>query len=77
MTQDMTYARYLALDQLLAAQQPLSDRHDEMLFIVIHQTKELWLKEIIHEVRWPGGWSRTAIWSRPTRPWPGCRGSRR
>jgi tryptophan 2,3-dioxygenase len=50
MTQDMTYARYLALDQLLAAQQPLSDRHDELLFIVIHQTKELWLKEIIHEV---------------------------
>ncbi|CAN7385673.1 tryptophan 2,3-dioxygenase [Caulobacter sp. LjRoot300] len=50
MTQDMTYARYLALDLLLAAQQPLSDRHDEMLFIVIHQTKELWLKEIIHEV---------------------------
>jgi tryptophan 2,3-dioxygenase len=50
MTQDMTYARYLALDQLLAAQQPLSDRHDEMLFIVIHQVKELWLKEIIHEV---------------------------
>ena len=50
MAQDMTYARYLALDQLLAAQQPLSDRHDEMLFIVIHQVKELWLKEIIHEV---------------------------
>jgi len=50
MTQDMTYARYLALDQLLAAQQPLSDRHDELLFIVIHQTKELWLKEIIHEM---------------------------
>lgn len=50
MAQDMTYARYLALDQLLTAQQPLSDRHDELLFIVIHQTKELWLKEIIHEV---------------------------
>ena len=50
MAQDMTYARYLALDLLLAAQQPLSDRHDEMLFIVIHQVKELWLKEIIHEV---------------------------
>ena len=50
MAQDMTYARYLALDTLLAAQTPLSDRHDELLFIVIHQTKELWLKEIIHEV---------------------------
>jgi tryptophan 2,3-dioxygenase len=46
----MTYARYLALDDLLAAQKPLSDRHDELLFIVIHQAKELWLKEIIHEV---------------------------
>ena len=50
MAQDMTYARYLALDTLLAAQQPQSDRHDELLFIVIHQTKELWLKQILHEV---------------------------
>jgi tryptophan 2,3-dioxygenase len=47
----MTYARYLGLDELLAAQHPLSDRHDEMLFVVIHQTKELWLKQIVHEVR--------------------------
>jgi len=46
----MTYADYLKLDQLLAAQQPLSDLHDEMLFIVIHQTKELWMKEILHEL---------------------------
>jgi len=51
MSETMTYGRYLALDQLLAAQKPLSDRHDELLFIVIHQSKELWLKEIIHEVR--------------------------
>ena len=51
MAQDMTYARYLALDQLLAAQQPLSDRHDELLFIVIHQTKELWMKEMLYELR--------------------------
>ena len=50
MSEPMTYTRYLALDELLAAQRPLSDRHDELLFIVIHQTKELWLKEIIHEV---------------------------
>jgi tryptophan 2,3-dioxygenase len=50
MSEPMTYARYLALDELLAAQKPVSDRHDEMLFIVIHQAKELWLKEIIHEV---------------------------
>jgi tryptophan 2,3-dioxygenase len=47
---DMTYAGYLALDDLLAAQHPLSDQHDEMLFVIIHQTKELWLKQILHEV---------------------------
>jgi tryptophan 2,3-dioxygenase len=47
----MTYADYLKLDQLLGAQQPLSDLHDEMLFIVIHQTKELWMKEMLHELR--------------------------
>jgi tryptophan 2,3-dioxygenase len=47
----ITYADYLKLDQLLSAQQPLSDLHDEMLFIVIHQTKELWMKELIHELK--------------------------
>jgi tryptophan 2,3-dioxygenase len=47
----MTYADYLKLDQLLSAQQPLSTLHDEMLFIVIHQTKELWMKELLHELR--------------------------
>src|SRR2546430_11594275 len=47
----MTYAEYLKLDRLLSAQQPLSDLHDEMLFIVIHQTKELWMKELLHELR--------------------------
>jgi len=46
----ITYADYLALDQLLEAQRPLSDLHDEMLFIVIHQTKELWLKQMLHEL---------------------------
>ena len=46
----MTYADYLKLDQLLNAQQPLSDLHDEMLFIVIHQTKELWMKQMLHEL---------------------------
>ena len=46
----MTYARYLGLDRLLSAQHPVSDQHDEMLFVVIHQTKELWLKQILHEV---------------------------
>ena len=47
----MTYADYLKLDELLNAQQPLSDLHDEMLFIVIHQTKELWMKQLLHELR--------------------------
>ncbi|WP_373487650.1 tryptophan 2,3-dioxygenase [Blastomonas sp.] len=47
----MTYARYLALDPLLDCQHPLSGEDDEMLFIIIHQTKELWLKQIIRELR--------------------------
>ena len=46
----ITYADYLKLDQLLSAQRPLSGLHDEMLFIVIHQTKELWMKELLHEL---------------------------
>lgn len=50
MTQDMTYGRYLALDDILTAQHPISDRHDELLFIIIHQTKELWLKQILAEI---------------------------
>lgn len=45
-----TYARYLALDALLGAQQPLSEVHDEQLFIIVHQTKELWLKQTISEL---------------------------
>jgi len=48
---DMTYGEYLTLDKLLHAQHPVSDHHDELLFIIIHQTKELWLKQIIHELR--------------------------
>ncbi|MBP6216463.1 MAG: tryptophan 2,3-dioxygenase [Luteimonas sp.] len=48
----ITYGGYLRLDQLLTAQQPLSDppHHDEMLFIVQHQVSELWLKLVIHEL---------------------------
>ena len=46
----MTYADYLSLDTILSAQHPQSSLHDEMLFIVIHQTKELWLKQMLHEV---------------------------
>ena len=51
MTETMTYARYLALDELLACQNPRSDCDDEMLFIIIHQAKELWLKQAIRELR--------------------------
>jgi tryptophan 2,3-dioxygenase len=46
----MTYADYLDLKDLLGAQKPLSDLHDEMLFIIIHQTKELWMKQMLHEL---------------------------
>jgi tryptophan 2,3-dioxygenase len=44
------YGGYLCLDLLLAAQQPRSDDHDEMLFIVIHQASELWIKLLLHEL---------------------------
>jgi tryptophan 2,3-dioxygenase len=47
----LTYTSYLALDEVLAAQRPKTDEHDEMLFIVIHQVYELWFKQLIHELR--------------------------
>lgn len=52
----VTYSSYLHLDELLAAQQPLSDgpEHDEMLFIVIHQVYELWFKQLLHEASYLG-----------------------
>jgi len=51
--QQMSYGDYLCLDRLLSAQRPQSDPplHDEMLFIVQHQTSELWLKLLVHELR--------------------------
>jgi tryptophan 2,3-dioxygenase len=51
MSEPVTYSSYLALDEVLGAQRPLSTHHDEMLFIVLHQAKELWFKEMIHELR--------------------------
>jgi len=57
LTDRLTYAGYLRLDKLLTAQQPLSGadgvpaRHDEMLFIIQHQTSELWMKLMIHELK--------------------------
>jgi tryptophan 2,3-dioxygenase len=56
LTNRLTYAGYLRLDKILDAQQPLSGtagappRHDEMLFIIQHQTSELWMKLMIHEL---------------------------
>src|SRR5215208_4749263 len=47
---DTSYGGYLGLDRLLAAQQPRSSHHDEMLFIIQHQTSELWMKLMIHEL---------------------------
>lgn len=46
----MSYGDYLNIDQILSAQSPRSDAHDEMLFIVQHQTSELWMRLAIHEV---------------------------
>jgi tryptophan 2,3-dioxygenase len=46
----LTYTSYLALDEVLGAQRPRSDEHDEILFIVVHQVYELWFKELLHEL---------------------------
>ena len=46
----MSYGDYLRLDAILGTQKPLSDAHDEMLFIVQHQTSELWMRLAIHEL---------------------------
>ena len=46
----LTYARHLRTDQLLASQAPASDKPDEMLFIIMHQTMELWIKLVLHEL---------------------------
>lgn len=47
----MSYTDYLRLDRILDAQEPLSTAHDEMLFIIQHQTSELWMKLALHELR--------------------------
>ncbi|WP_137895173.1 tryptophan 2,3-dioxygenase [Ramlibacter sp. 2FC] len=50
-SRDMSYGDYLQLDAILNAQHPRSPAHDEMLFIVQHQTSELWMKLMLHELR--------------------------
>lgn len=47
----MSYGDYLSLDRILTSQQPRSSQHDEMLFIIQHQTSELWIKLALHELR--------------------------
>jgi tryptophan 2,3-dioxygenase len=46
----LSYGEYLQLDKLLAAQKPLSTEHDEMLFIIVHQVSELWMRLMLHEL---------------------------
>jgi tryptophan 2,3-dioxygenase len=50
---NLSYGRYLHLDEILSAQHPVSvpEHHDELLFILQHQTSELWLKLVLHELR--------------------------
>ena len=50
-SQSMSYTDYLHLDQVLSAQHPRSSDHNEMLFIIQHQTSELWMKLMLHELR--------------------------
>jgi tryptophan 2,3-dioxygenase len=50
LSESLSYSQYLNLDQLLNAQHPLSYHHDEMLFIIIHQVSELWMKLCLHEL---------------------------
>jgi len=48
--QDVSYSSYLSLDRLLNGQKLFTDAHDEMMFMIIHQTSELWMKLCIHEI---------------------------
>ncbi|WP_281347021.1 tryptophan 2,3-dioxygenase family protein [Sphingomonas piscis] len=73
----ITYSDYLALDELLGAQRPLSTLHDEMLFIVIHQTKELWLKQMLHELGLAQSLIREDRFAPPTRHLPASAASNR
>ena len=47
--EELTYSTYLRLDELLSCQSPVTESHDELLFIIIHQVYELWFKQILHE----------------------------
>lgn len=60
----MSYGDYLSLDLILGAQRPRTDTHDEMLFIIQHQTSELWMRLAIHEI----AAARTALSAGQLRP---------
>jgi len=51
LSKSLSYGQYLQLDKVLGAQTPQSGEHDELLFIVIHQSSELWMKLCLHELR--------------------------
>lgn len=51
MRDKLNYKNYLQLDKMLNTQKPLTDKHDEMLFIIIHQISELWMKLTLHELQ--------------------------
>ena len=65
----MSYGDYLQLDTILSAQKPLSPAHDEMLFIIQHQTSELWMKLMLHELHAAIATSRPTNCSPPSRCW--------
>ena len=76
--ESQSYGQYLGLDQLLSVQKPVSVEHDEMLFIIIHQASELWMKLCLHELTA----ARDHISSRRSGPvvsrcWRASRASRR
>ena len=47
----LSYGEYLQLDKILSAQKPLTYEHDEMMFIIVHQSSELWMRLMLHELR--------------------------
>ena len=62
----MSYGDYLAIDQILTAQRPLTQAHDEMLFIIQHQTSELWMRLALHELNA----ARAMVAAKPPARWP-------
>ncbi|WP_299580245.1 tryptophan 2,3-dioxygenase family protein [uncultured Microbulbifer sp.] len=65
-----TYRSYLKIDELLECQNPLSNgpEHDELLFIVIHQSYELWFKQMLHELDFWCGCTIPAVTTAPCTP---------